>query len=446
LDKVIRIRSAIFLFCAALASAVLVAAAVVSFAQNDAEKTPVEKAPAEQTPAEKAQKTYLNEDQCYVCHRDDDNLPEHFDDEDTHIQPGLSCAGCHGGDPTSDDPDVAMSEKAGFVGVPSKADIPQFCGRCHSDIGFMRRFQPRIPTDQVSQYFTSLHGQRLLEGDRKVADCTSCHSSHEILPAHDARSSVYPLNVPATCNRCHGDAKYMAGYGIPTNQYEKYAKSVHGVALLENEDTGAPACNDCHGNHGALPPEVTSIAQVCGQCHVNNMQYFEASTMAEAFAKENLVGCEECHGNHGVQRTSDAMVGIGSESVCTDCHEAGDKGYKAAEAIHKELQGLVTVYEAAVAKKEEVQRKGMDDVEIGFLLQESHQNLIKARTLVHTFDPEKVGSQTGEGVKKAEQALRLSAETIEDFYFRRRGFGLATLFITLLVVALFFKIRQMEGK
>jgi len=412
------------------------AIAAVSFAISD----------VDDTPAEKEQKKYLEEDQCYVCHRDEDLLPEHFNDDDTHMQPGLSCAGCHGGDPKSDDEDAAMSEGAGFVGVPAKDETPQFCGKCHSDIGFMRRFQPRIPTDQVAQYLTSLHGQLLVTGDRKVADCTSCHSSHAILPGNDARSTVYPLNVPATCNGCHGDAGYMAGYNIPTNQFDKYANSVHGVALLENEDTGSPACNDCHGNHGALPPEVESITQVCGQCHVNNMQFFEASTMAEAFADQDLVGCEECHGNHGVQRTSDEMVGVGDKSTCTDCHEDGDEGYAAAGEIYDQLTSLATIYDAAVLRQEEVQRKGMDDVEIGFLLQESHQNLVQARTLVHTFDPEKVKPQTEEGAKKAEDALTLTEEAIEDFYFRRRGFGLATLFITLLVVALFFKIRQLESK
>jgi hypothetical protein len=394
--------------------------------------------------AEKEMKRYLEEDQCYVCHREDDNLPEHFNDDDIHMQPGVSCAGCHGGDATSDDMDVAMSEDAGFVGVPSKKDIPEFCGRCHSDINYMRRYRPRIPVDQVTQYYTSLHGQRLMAGDTKVADCTSCHSSHFILPATDARSQVYPLNVPETCNRCHGDPQHMAGYGIPTDQYAQYVQSVHGVALLQREDTGAPACNDCHGNHGALPPAVASVTQVCGQCHVNNMQYFESSAMAVAFEKQHLSACEECHGNHKVLKTSDAMVGVGPKSTCTKCHSEGDNGYLAAEQIHTQLTTLATLYGTAVEKQQEVQQKGMDDVDIGYLLQEGRQSLIQARTLVHTFDPEKVRPKTDDGVQKVEAALNMADATIKDFYFRRRGFGLATLFITLLVVALVLKLRQME--
>jgi hypothetical protein len=383
-------------------------------------------------------------DQCVACHVDEDYLPEDYIEDDIHMQPRLSCAGCHGGDPTSDDEEAAMSPEAGFVGVPSRADIPRFCGKCRSDIDFMRQYQPRIPTDQESRYFTSVHGQRLAEGDQKVAECTACHTAHAILPAKDTRSTVHALNVPATCRKCHGDTDYMRDYGIPTNQYEDYAKGVHGQALLENQDTGSPACNDCHGNHGAVPPGIASVRQVCGHCHVNNMEYFTVSRMGRAFEEEGLHGCEECHGNHNIVETSDNMVGTHDSSGCMTCHSEGEKGYEAAAAIRAQLDSLVAAYETAHAKQRRVQTIGMDDVEIEFLLQESHQSLIQARTLVHTFDPEKVGPTSREGIQKAGEALTVAAAQIDDHHVRRRGFGMATLFITVLAIALFLRIRQME--
>ncbi len=385
-------------------------------------------------------------DHCVQCHTEEDVMPEGHLDADVHMQASLSCAGCHGGDPTSDDEERAMSKAAGYVGVPAKKDIPAFCGRCHSDIEFMRRYQPRIATDQVSQYLTSVHGHRLAQGDRKVADCTSCHTAHGILPASDSRSTVHALNVPSTCGKCHGDADYMAGYGIPTDQFEKFSKSVHGVALLEKQDTGAPACNDCHGNHGATPPGVTSIEQVCGHCHVNNMQYFTASRMGHAFVEKGYHGCEECHGNHGIHKTSDNMVGTQAGAVCLDCHSEGEKGFEMAGKIHAELAGLATGYDQAVTAQQEVQRIGMDDVDIGFMLQDAHQSLIQARTLVHTFDAARVKTTTDEGIQKTNAALDAAAEQVRDYHARRRGFGLATLFTTVVVIALFFRIRQMESK
>lgn len=388
----------------------------------------------------------MSNDQCVVCHAASGLLPEGFIKNDIHLIRGLSCASCHGGNPTLEDEEKAMSPEEGFIGVPDKKDIPGFCGRCHSDIDFMRKYQPRIPTDQVQQYATSVHGIRLREGDEKVADCISCHTAHAILPAIDARSSVHPLRVPAMCNKCHGDSDYMNEYGIPADQYAKYVRSVHGEALLDRKDTGAPACNDCHGNHGAVPPGISSIGQVCGNCHFNNMQYFSSTSMARAFETENLHGCEECHNYHDIQKTFDGMVGIGDKSVCIDCHAAGDKGYEAAEEIGNMLQNLISAYNTSAEKRSEVQRIGMDDVDIDFLLQESHQSLVHARTLVHAFDPDKLAPAIEEGVTKAESALELAAEQIKEYHTRRRGFGMATIFITILLVALFLRLRQMEAK
>lgn len=388
----------------------------------------------------------LENDNCLTCHKEEEVLPEGFHMNDIHMQAGISCSGCHGGDVTSDDMDEAMSPVKGFVGVPEKDEIPQFCGKCHSNIEYMREFQPRIPTDQVDQYYTSIHGQRLKKGDSKVADCTSCHTSHGILPAKDSRSSIYPLNVPNTCNHCHGDADHMKQYNIPTNQFIQYAESVHGKALLENQDTGAPACNDCHGNHGAMPPGISSITHVCGTCHVNNMQYFSTSRMASAFEEEELHACEECHGNHGIHKTSDEMVGTGEESICLDCHDEGDNGYEVAADIHQQLSQMTAAYDSAEIKRTEIQRIGMDDVDIGFLMQEGHQSLIQARTLVHTFDSEQVRAKSSEGLTKIKNAIQLADQEIHEFDIRRGGFGIATFFITILIIALYFKIREIEKK
>jgi len=383
---------------------------------------------------------------CYSCHAELEILPDAMHPEDIHLQKGLSCAGCHGGDPLQEDMEMAKARSAGFRGVPSKKDIPEFCGKCHSEIKLMRTYQPRIPTDQVAQYYTSVHGQKLKQGDRKVADCTNCHTSHAILSAKDTRSSVHPLNVPATCDHCHGDSEYMEPYGIPTDQYDSYASSVHGVALLENQDTGSPACNDCHGNHGAMPPGVTSIAHVCGICHVNNMQYFSGSKMGRAFEEQQLHACEECHGNHKVAKTSDNMLGTNAASVCVDCHSEGDAGYRAAIELQTELDTLVSAYKLAQDKFDYVRRIGMDDVELGFLLQDAKQSLIKARTLIHTFDPEQVGEMSKEGQTHAVAAINLAETQIHEYSVRRTGFGVATIFITILIVAIFFKIREIDKK
>ncbi|HSP07074.1 MAG TPA: cytochrome c3 family protein, partial [Acidobacteriota bacterium] len=206
----------------------------------------------------------------------------------------------------------------------------ELCNRCHGDAAYMKTFNPSMPTDQLEKYRTSVHGQRLEKGDVKVATCSDCHGGHDIFAHTDPRSHVYALNVPATCSKCHSDAAYMKGYGIPTDQFAKYKDSVHGNALLGKQDVSAPACNDCHGNHGAAPPGLQSVSHVCGECHALNAEYFEKSPHAAAFKDNGIAQCEACHGNHGVKTPDDEMIHVGKNSVCESCHSEGEPALKTA--------------------------------------------------------------------------------------------------------------------
>lgn len=384
------------------------------------------------------------DDRCYTCHKEIELLPKDFSENDAHRHANLSCSSCHGGDPNSDDQEIAMSPSKGFIGIPKKKDIPKFCGKCHSNIDFMRLYQPRIATDQVSQYYTSLHGKKLLQGDENVADCSSCHSSHGILSAKDPRSTVYKLNVPNTCNKCHGNSDLMKKYNLSSSALEEYSKSVHGEALLKKKDLGAPACNDCHGNHGAMPPGITSISHVCGTCHASNMEYFNTTKMARAFDEQDFHGCEQCHGNHAILKPNDEMIGVGKESKCIDCHTSGDEGYAVSQKIYSSLTQLKNKYDAANAKYLEVKQKGMNDVEIGFQLQDARQALIQSRTLIHTFDSIKVGAKAKEGIDISNKASLLAQKEIDEYYTRRNGFAIATLAFLVFIIALYFKIKDKE--
>src|ERR1051325_4367258 len=159
----------------------------------------------------------------------------------------------------------------------------------------MRRYNPQIRVDQFAEYQTSVHGMRGAKGDENVATCTSCHSVHDIRPVHDPKSPVYPTQVAATCAKCHADPMRMAPYKIPTDQYDKFTKSVHGNALLVSHDLAAPACNDCHGNHGARPPGVDSVPSICAQCHRQERDLFAKSPHAKPFQDLGLAGCVVCH-------------------------------------------------------------------------------------------------------------------------------------------------------
>jgi hypothetical protein len=364
---------------------------------------------------------------------------------DIHAQKGLTCASCHGGDPSKDDQD-SMSKQAGFRGKPKRSEIPELCAKCHSDGSFMRKYNPSLRTDQLAQYKTSVHGQRLAKGDDQVAVCSDCHSVHGIRPASDSRSSVHPLNIAATCSRCHSDAQRMKPYGIPTDQFASYSASVHHEALAVRGDLSAPTCTTCHGNHGAAPPGVASVEFVCSNCHAFQAQLFDASPHKSAFASAGMAGCVTCHSNHRIQHPSDAMLGTGPQSVCTNCHAEGDGGYTVAKTSQEKLLGL----EQALTRAEEVldraEQSGMDVSQAKLAQAQARDALTKARVTIHSVNVDRIMEDVQAGTKLADQNLKAGEQALADRDYRRMGLGVSLIVILLAIAGLWLFIRELEGQ
>lgn len=330
----------------------------------------------------------------------------------------------------------------------SSANVVQTCVRCHGNASFMRQYNPGLPIDQFEKYKTSEHGRRWLGGDRKVAECVSCHGSHDILPASDVRSSVHGINLPARCSTCHSNAEYMKEYKIPTNQFERFSESVHGRKLLEQHDISAPSCNDCHGNHGAVPPGVQSISNVCGTCHVLNAQLFAASPHKKAFDEGGIPECEVCHGNHYVFPPTREMLGVDEKAVCSDCHypSGTSQAYPISAAMRTLADSVVRKEEDARRLVNEAEQKGMEISEAKFQLRDMRQALIESRTVLHSFDLEKYEAVINRGLVVGEDVAEQAQEAVDQYYFRRIGLGVSTLIITVLAVSIFLMIRRIEGR
>ncbi|MFH2056181.1 MAG: cytochrome c3 family protein [bacterium] len=388
---------------------------------------------------------------CLECHsewEEGDDAPSATFHLDVHSQADLGCSDCHGGNPELEDMDEVRASK-GYRGVPKPADIPQFCAHCHSDPAYMVKHNPGLATDQLDKYKTSVHGKRLLEEkDTKVATCVSCHTAHRIEKADSPTSSVYAQNIPQTCAHCHADSDHMAGYGIPTDQYEKYVRSVHGIALLERHDNAAPACNDCHGNHAATPPGVTSLSAVCGTCHALVAENFASSPHQEAFADADIPQCEVCHSNHLIVEPQISWVGTGDSALCVECHseDDGTQGYATAERISGLLVGMRESYTEAEASIAQAEQKGMMVVDEQLALRDVKQSMIRAATALHTFNADKVAEIINPGLTAAAQIDSSGIAKVDEYYFRRKGLGIASLLITILAIALFIKIRRLERR
>ncbi len=383
---------------------------------------------------------------CLDCHGSlDGNLKVTGDQyaQDIHAQKGLSCAACHGGDPTSME---AMDKKKGFKGHIDRKQIPELCAKCHADGAYMRQYNPSLRTDQWAQYKTSVHGKRLAGGDTKVAVCIDCHGVHGIRAVSDPLSKVHPLNVADTCSRCHADGNYMKGYAIKHDQFAGYSSSVHHDALTKRGDLSAPTCTTCHGNHGAAPPGLASVVNVCSTCHVFQAQLFDASPHKAAFAAAGLPGCVTCHSNHRITHPTDAMVGTEPQAVCTTCHSKGDAGFETAGNIKRQFTGL----ETAIGKSDEIltraERSGMEVGEAQLDLISARDQLTKARVTLHSFDLAKINADIKAGEATAEKTRQAGDKALRERDYRRMGLGVSLITILAMLVGLKLYIGEIERK
>lgn len=397
-----------------------------------------------------AAETKAPEDSCATCHLalgiDKLTQPAQLYKADIHAAKGFGCAACHGGDPTIMGLE-GMDPKKGYIGKPAPTQVVELCGKCHSDANLMRRYNPSLRVDQVAEYYTSVHGKRLKEQkDPKVATCASCHTPHAIRPPNDSRSSVHPTRVANTCGSCHANAEYMAPYKIPTDQLEKYQQSIHWKMISQKSDLSAPTCNDCHGNHGAAPPGVSSVANVCGQCHAVNAELFNKSAHSKIFAQMGISGCATCHSNHAIMETGDVMLAAGDKSACATCHPPGSSGGALAASMLQSIDRLKASYEKAVAVLGKAEHAGMEVSQPLFELNEAKTTLIKARAAVHGFDQALLDKEIEPGLTVSEKAYARGVKAMNELQFRRKGLAVSAVIIFALIIGLILKIRQMERK
>ncbi len=388
------------------------------------------------------------ENHCITCHQELDAslaLPVSEMKDGVHFLSGILCNDCHGGDPTTDDPELSMDPAKGFVGTPQFKDIAILCAGCHSDAVYMRKFNPNVSTEQYSRYQTSQHGILQAQGDIKVATCTSCHGVHNIKKVSDPTATVYPVNLADQCGKCHADKEYMQEYGIDTQQLEHYKNSVHAKMLYDQGDIGAPTCNDCHGNHGATPPGITSIAYVCGNCHMIQQEYFTASPHKTGFDEMGFSECGECHGNHDIQQTNDEMLGVDEPALCINCHDSDSDGYAVAMKLRTDIDSLKAVIGIAEKMIFDAQKAGVEVVDEEMNLAKAQESLVHYRTMIHTFSKEKVNETFKAGLESSDNAYKIGQQALKELSNRRILLIIMVLLTLLVATLLIFYIKQKEN-
>lgn len=133
------------------------------------------------------------------------------------------CINCHG-----EHDILARSSDDSKV---NPANIPNTCSACHASEAIMSQYG--VKNVQVETYNSSFHGIAVKFGQKRAANCSSCHGFHDILPAADPRSRVNVANIPKTCGGCHQDANANYARGqIHINAEEKEAGVIYYIAFF----------------------------------------------------------------------------------------------------------------------------------------------------------------------------------------------------------------------
>jgi hypothetical protein len=270
-----------------------------------------------------------------------------------------TCLACHG------DAD-AKSESGRSIAVDSKkfalsvhGGLGLDCVACHTDLAKTTEFPHAGKLARVkcaachepasTAYDTSIHAQARRQTAASVAaTCVDCHSTHEIRSAKDPESRTYPLNLPDTCGRCHGNPSIIQQGGIRAgNVAALYRDSIHGKAVSRSGLLVAANCTSCHGSHDIRPAadaasrvHHTNVPSTCGTCHGGVKTLYEASSHGTTLAKGDARApvCADCHTAHAIQRADVASWQLDVIRECGTCHADKIKTYR--DTFHGQVTSL----------------------------------------------------------------------------------------------------------
>lgn len=239
-----------------------------------------------------------------------------------------TCITCHG---EHDIKSVLLTDEF------SKIKIADRCLECHKD-GKIPHKNYKGEEELISGYKKSVHYEALQKGELRAPTCSDCHGAHEMEKADNPDSKISRKNIANTCgsSECHGD------------QYVKYRGSIHETGVSKGNND-APACNNCHGNHGIITKQNADtlaksrdLIQLCSNCHAsvemierNDLPTKVSETYKESFhglatrgGLKEAANCESCHGYHNVRPSNDSLSTINKKNLpqtCGKCHPGAEQ-------------------------------------------------------------------------------------------------------------------------
>lgn len=277
---------------------------------------------------------------CLVCHQNRDlikRLPsgeplsllieEKLFNDSVHGKKNIACVQCHTNISGFPHPTFVASDRRDVT-----LQMYTQCRQCHAE--------------NYAKTLDSIHTRAIAGGDRNAAVCTDCHTAHAVTAPDQPRS-----RIPQTCSQCHSAI------------YADYAKSVHGAAVMGNDNPDVPTCIDCHGVHNIEDPRTVQFRLqsplICARCHANGqvMSKYGLSTAVFKTYVADFHGttiqlfpanrdtpprqavCFDCHGIHDIRKTDDPQATVVRENLvktCRKCHPDATENFPAAWVKHYE--------------------------------------------------------------------------------------------------------------
>jgi cytochrome b subunit of formate dehydrogenase len=242
-----------------------------------------------------------------------------------------NCISCHKSPITSN----AFADNK----VEMKKAQEKLCLSCHLDDKNIKE-QITPSAGFIQAYDKSVHGYALhVKNNGNAASCIDCHTSHQIIKGTDSQSSVYKLNIPNTCGKCHSEIR------------NEFVESIHGQLVMKGNGD-APSCTNCHGEHNILnikdpnsPVAFQNVSsQICSPCHssiklsekyglsANRYKTFSQSYhgLALSGGSASVANCSSCHGIHNIKPSSDPTSTVNRANLvktCGNCHPGANQTF-----------------------------------------------------------------------------------------------------------------------
>jgi predicted CXXCH cytochrome family protein len=246
-----------------------------------------------------------------------------------HSTVGIECEACHNNISEYPHPENKFQTKREL-----SLAYYQTCEKCHSA--------------NYEKSKDSMHAQAAAAGNENAPICTDCHGAHDVRTPDEPRSLI-----STTCEKCHAEI------------VSTYRQSVHGAALMKDENPDVPVCTTCHGVHNIQDPRTSQFRvdepELCAGCHANKelMDKYGLSSDVYSIYKRSWHGvevsvykakwptiwhdsavCSDCHGIHDIRPTDDPASMVNKKnllSTCQKCHPTAGPNWTDAWTGHNEI-------------------------------------------------------------------------------------------------------------